>query len=81
MSELTFLERPAAGEPAGLLVLHHGRGTDEHDLLPLGDVLDPGRRLHVAAPRGPLTLAGWPGHPDLYACATVALSKRSGAPG
>jgi phospholipase/carboxylesterase len=24
-------------------------------------VLDPDRRLHVAAPRGPLTLPGWPG--------------------
>jgi phospholipase/carboxylesterase len=62
MSELIFAERPAAGEPAGLLVLHHGRGTNERDLLGLADVLDPERRLHVAAPRGPLTLAGWPGH-------------------
>jgi phospholipase/carboxylesterase len=62
MSELTFAERPAAGEPAGLLVLHHGRGTDERDLLGLADVLDPERRLHVATPRGPLTLPGWPGH-------------------
>jgi phospholipase/carboxylesterase len=25
-------------------------------------VLDPERRLHVATPRGPLTLPGWPGH-------------------
>ena len=35
----------------GLLVLHHGRGTDEHDLLPLADVLDPRRaaaRRHAA---------------------------------
>jgi phospholipase/carboxylesterase len=62
MSELIFAERPAAGEPAGLLVLHHGRGTDERDLLGLADVLDPERRLHVATPRGPLTLPGWPGH-------------------
>ena len=38
----THRERPADGEPAGLLVLHHGRGTDEHDLLGLADVLDPG---------------------------------------
>ena len=44
---LTFRERPAAGAPEGLLVLHHGRGADEHDLLGLGDVLDPERRLHV----------------------------------
>jgi phospholipase/carboxylesterase len=62
MSELIFAERPAAGEPAGLLVLHHGRGTDERDLLGLADVLDPDHRLHVATPRGPLTLPGWPGH-------------------
>lgn len=59
---LHFEERPAAGEPAGLLVLHHGRGTSEQDLLPLADALDPDRRLHVALPRGPLTLDGWPGY-------------------
>jgi phospholipase/carboxylesterase len=62
MSPLTFRERPAAGDPEGLLVLHHGRGADEHDLLPLADVLDPQRRLHVATPRAPLTLPGWPGY-------------------
>ena len=62
MSELIFRERPAAGDPAGLLVLHHGRGADEHDLLGLADVLDPQRRLHVVTPRAPLTLPGWPGH-------------------
>jgi phospholipase/carboxylesterase len=62
MSPLVFRERPAQGEPEGLLVLHHGRGADEHDLLPLADVLDPQRRLHVATPRAPLTLPGWPGH-------------------
>jgi phospholipase/carboxylesterase len=62
MSELTFGERPAAGEPEGLLVLHHGRGADEADLLTLADVLDPEHRLHVATPRAPLTLPGWPGH-------------------
>lgn len=61
MSPLTFRERPAAGDPKGLLVLHHGRGADEADLIGLADVLDPERRLHVAAPRGPLTLPGWPG--------------------
>ena len=61
MSPLTFRERPATGEPEGLLVLHHGRGADEADLIGLAGVLDPGGRLHVAAPRGPLTLPGWPG--------------------
>jgi phospholipase/carboxylesterase len=59
---LVHRERPAEGEAAGLLVLHHGRGADEHDLLGLGDVLDPQRRLHVVTPRGPLTLPGWPGN-------------------
>ncbi len=62
MSALVHVERPAAGEAQGLLVLHHGRGADEHDLLPLGDVLDPQRRLHVVAPRAPLRLPGWPGY-------------------
>ena len=62
MTVLAHRERPAAGEPAGLLVLHHGRGADEHDLLGLADVLDPERRLHVVTPRGPLQLPGWPGH-------------------
>jgi phospholipase/carboxylesterase len=59
---LVFDEREAAGPPDGLLVLHHGRGADEHDLLGLADALDPQRRLHVVTPRGPLTVPGWPGH-------------------
>jgi phospholipase/carboxylesterase len=62
VTELFHRERPAAGEPAGLLVLHHGRGTNEQDLLPLADVLDPERRLHVVTPRGPLQLPGWAGY-------------------
>jgi phospholipase/carboxylesterase len=62
MTSLIHRERPARGEAAGLLVMHHGRGTDENDLLGLADVLDPDRRLHVATPRGPLTLPGWPGY-------------------
>jgi phospholipase/carboxylesterase len=62
VSELVYRERPAAGEAAGLLVLHHGRGADEQDLLGLADVLDPERRLHVVTPRAPLTIPGWPGH-------------------
>ena len=62
MSELTYRERPPSGEPEGLLVLHHGRGSDEHDLLGLADALDPAQRLHVVTPRAPLTLPGWPGH-------------------
>ena len=62
MSELAFLERLAAGDPHGLLVLHHGRGADERDLLPLADVLDPEGRLHAVTPRAPLELPGWPGY-------------------
>ena len=38
---ISYLERPAEGEPAGLLVLFHGRGVDERDLFPLLDELDP----------------------------------------
>ncbi len=56
MTALIYRERPAAGDPAGLLVLHHGRGADERDLLGLADVLDPQRRLHVVTPRAPLTV-------------------------
>lgn len=58
---LQRLQRPAAGAPEGLLILHHGRGSDERDLLGLADVIDPDARLHVVTPRGPLTLPGWPG--------------------
>ena len=49
-------ERPAVGEPAGTLVLLHGRGADEHDLHPLLDALDPERRLRALTPGGPLSL-------------------------
>jgi len=62
MSALVYRERPASGDAQGLLVLHHGRGSDENDLLGLADVLDPERRLHVVTPQGPLTVPGWPGH-------------------
>ena len=59
--KLSYLERPAAGDPEGLVILHHGRGADERDLLGLADVLDPSGRLHIVTPRGPLTVPGWPG--------------------
>ena len=62
---LTYLTRPAAGEPEGLLVLFHGRGADERDLYPLIDLLDPERRLLGATPRGPLSLP--PGGAHWYA--------------
>jgi phospholipase/carboxylesterase len=62
---LTYRERPADGEPEGLLVLFHGRGADENDLYPLLDVLDPQRRLLGVTPRGPLALP--PGGAHWYA--------------
>lgn len=62
MSPLSYAERPSAGEPAGLLILHHGRGSDERDMLGLAEELDPERYLQAVAPRAPLTLAGSPGH-------------------
>jgi phospholipase/carboxylesterase len=59
---LLQLERPADDEPEGLLVLHHGRGTDASDLIGLADLLDPERRLWVVSPRAPLQLPGSPGY-------------------
>jgi phospholipase/carboxylesterase len=53
---LEHLVRPAAGQADGALVLFHGRGTSEHDLFPLLDMLDPERRLVGVTPRGPLAL-------------------------
>jgi phospholipase/carboxylesterase len=87
LSALIYRERPASGEPEGLLILHHGRGADEHDLLTLADVLDPARRLHVVTPRAPLTLAGSPGYhwylvpsvgypdPDTFEAARLQLAE------
>ena len=86
MSALEYRERPADGGAAGLLVLHHGRGADEQDLLGLADVLDPERRLHVVTPRAPLAIQGWPGYhwyvvprvgypdPDTFHAAFAALA-------
>ena len=65
MTELVHLERPAAGEPEGALVLLHGRGADEGDLFPLLDALDPERRCAGYTPRGPLSLP--PGGAHWYA--------------
>jgi phospholipase/carboxylesterase len=62
---LTYRTRPAAGEPDGLLVLFHGRGADEHDLVPVLDLLDPDQRLLGVTPRGPLSLP--PGGSHWYA--------------
>ena len=54
MSELVHVVRESAGEPAGALVLLHGRGADEHDLHPVLDILDPERRLAGITPGAPL---------------------------
>jgi phospholipase/carboxylesterase len=53
--------RPADGDPEGALLLFHGSGTDENDLFPLLDELDPERRLLGVTARGPLSLppGGW----------------------
>ncbi|HEX8050315.1 MAG TPA: alpha/beta fold hydrolase [Solirubrobacterales bacterium] len=87
MEPLFQLERAAAGEPEGLLVLHHGRGTDERDLIGLADFLDPDKRLRVVTPRAPLNLPGSPGyhwyvvprvgHPDreTFEAARTALAE------
>ena len=72
---IQHLERPAAGEPEGLLVLFHGRGADEHDLYPLLDLLDPQRRLLGVTPRGPLSLP--PGGAHWYAVQEIGYPDPS----
>ncbi len=62
MTLLHYEQRPAEGAPEGLVILHHGRGTDELDLLGLADMLDPQRRLTIVTPRAPLQLEGSPGY-------------------
>jgi phospholipase/carboxylesterase len=62
VADLLYEERSAAGPAKGLLILHHGRGTDEHDLLGLADLFDGRRRLDVVTPRAPLQLPGSPGY-------------------
>jgi phospholipase/carboxylesterase len=63
--------RAPAGEAEGALVLLHGRGTSEHDLFPLIDMLDPERRLVGLTPRGPLALP--PGGAHWYAVARIGF--------
>jgi phospholipase/carboxylesterase len=71
MSPIVHRSRPAAGEPAGALVLMHGRGADELDLVPMLDLLDPQQRLLALAPRGPLSLP--PGGAHWYAVREVGF--------
>ena len=47
--------REPDGEPAGALILNHGRGADENDLYPLLEELDPERRLLGVTTGAPLT--------------------------
>ena len=87
MASLFHLEREPEGDPDGLLVLHHGRGTSERDLLGLADHLDPERRLRVVTPRAPLRLPGSPGYhwylvprvgypdPETFFAARAALAE------
>jgi phospholipase/carboxylesterase len=56
LGNLRFRLREPAGDPEGALILFHGRATDENDLQPFLDVLDPERRLLGVTPRGPLSL-------------------------
>jgi phospholipase/carboxylesterase len=65
--------RPPRSEPIGALILLHGRGTDEHDLFSLLEILDPDRRLLGITPRAPIEFeegkCHWftnnePGYPD-----------------
>ena len=72
MSErLVHLVREASGEPEGALVLLHGRGADERDLVPVLDVLDPQRRLVGLTPGAPLHLP--PGGRHWYVVARVGF--------
>src|SRR5215211_1335820 len=71
---LQHLTRPAAGAPEGALVLFHGRGTDEHDLFPLLELLDPERRLLGATARGPLSLP--PGGAHWYVVRRIGFPDR-----
>ena len=69
LGALEYQLRPARGEPEGALVLLHGRGTNQFDLLPLLDELDPARRFVGLTPQGPLALA--PGGFHWYATRAV----------
>lgn len=69
IDDLAHVLRPAAGEPEGALVLLHGRGADEHDLVPLLEALDPERRLTGVTVGGPLRLP--PGGRHWYAVRRV----------
>jgi phospholipase/carboxylesterase len=62
LDDLVHRTRPAEGDPAGALVLLHGRGVDENDLFPLLDLFDPEHRLEAFTPRAPLQPPGHTGN-------------------
>jgi phospholipase/carboxylesterase len=66
--------REPDGEPAGALVLFHGRGADEFDLFPLIDYLDSEKRLLGVTPRGPFSFP--PGGAHWYALQEVGFPDR-----
>src|SRR3954452_1233728 len=74
IDDLVHEVRPPKGSPEGALVLLHGRATDEYDLLPLIDELDPERRLVGVTPRGPLSLP--PGGAHWYVVREVGYPDR-----
>ena len=71
---MVYEVREAAGEPAGALVLFHGRGADEYDLYPLLDLLDPERRLLGVTPRWPFSFP--PGGAHWYKLQQVGFPDR-----
>jgi phospholipase/carboxylesterase len=71
---LDYQVREPDGDPAGALVLFHGRGADELDLYPLIDLLDPEKRLLGVTPRGPFSFP--PGGAHWYALQQVGYPDR-----
>jgi phospholipase/carboxylesterase len=71
---LDYQVREAEGDPAGALVLFHGRGADELDLYPLLDFLDPEKQLLGVTPRGPFSFP--PGGAHWYALREVGYPDR-----
>ena len=69
LDSLAHRLRPAPGAAQGALVLLHGRGTDENDLFPVLDFLDPERRLAGVTVRAPLSLP--PGGQHWYAVVRI----------
>jgi phospholipase/carboxylesterase len=63
---------PSPGKPP-LLILLHGRGTDEHDLAPLADHFDP--RFDVRSVRAPFSMG--PGRNIFFDFAVAADGARS----